>query len=413
MPHLKLRVWYGSIFLSFIVMLGAYVVHTHRVQEGVSSKNTSVSWSRAVGDVTSAPACVSAQVQNPTCAVDGKGQITLAWSEISDSCHTSDGGGGVTLPIEKDIILTIDQTVNGVSNGLDTRKLLGPTNSGFGCTDSVTLQNLKAGATYYYSIAIYNYPGEPDGAGSNPLTSRHPVNDTIDMPPQTGTFTVPNCVPIVASSAIAENLSSTFGPQISGNVTPIQGATVTFYGEVQNTGSTDINASFVDSFYYRWNSTGGFTQLGGGITKNSLNKNQKETDSATPFSLTDSGTLEVMHCIDVTNKITESDEGPSDNCKVSSFQVASGNASVSACTLPPVLVSDKQYANIGDKAKLLWKTNNHTGCKITGGNENETILVKSGSIDVTVQAKTTYTIACNANASDSVTIDVFGVGFPT
>ena len=134
--------------------------------KNVLSKND-VNWSKDVGGVSAAPACVSASVSaNATCDASGNASITFSWSEINNSCQTTDYLTGE--------IVNVNALSINISGGGDSR-----TDIALPCTSSKTYSNLIQGTTYSYSLYNeYNW---------------HPRNIMAPWPVTNGSFTVPNC----------------------------------------------------------------------------------------------------------------------------------------------------------------------------------------------------------------------------
>jgi len=116
-----------------------------------------------------------------------------------------------------------------------------------------------------------------------------------------------------------DDLTSDMDPILqSGSLT--QGANVTFRGQVRNIGSATISG-FSDNFTYRWGTSGLWTQFGSHISKSPLAVGNASAEVSVSFGLSNSGTLQIQHCVDSLGQITESDE--SNNCRVTSFNIGS------------------------------------------------------------------------------------------
>ncbi len=157
-----------TIVITGIIFTGIFIAVAVTISQpkNVLGEND-VNWSKDVGGVSAAPACVSASVSaNATCDSSGNASITFSWSEVSGSCHYTDSGTIVNAP---------DVSIN-ISGGSDRR-----TDTSLPCTFSKTYSGLIQGTTYSYSIYNqYNW---------------HSRNITAPWPVINGSFTVPNCTP--------------------------------------------------------------------------------------------------------------------------------------------------------------------------------------------------------------------------
>ena len=98
-----------------------------------------------------------------------------------------------------------------------------------------------------------------------------------------------------------------------------QNTDVTFGAPVTNTGTVSTGNAFRDEFSYQWGVTTGTWKSISTVNNGVMNPLETRTDTSGSFTLVNSGTLHVRHCVDVTNLITETDES---NCTVTSLAVA-------------------------------------------------------------------------------------------
>jgi hypothetical protein len=125
---------------------------------------------------------------------------------------------------------------------------------------------------------------------------------------------------VVNPAATGVNLTSMYDPAVaSGSLLPNQ--TVTFRDEVRNTGAANISTQFYDSFKYCWGSgCSPTTQIGTDISEGPLTgSGGSRIDVSAGLLLTNTGWMTVMHCVDSTSVIPESNE--SDNCRAKIFWV--------------------------------------------------------------------------------------------
>lgn len=116
------------------------------------------------------------------------------------------------------------------------------------------------------------------------------------------------------------NFSSTVVPTHTGTLQA--GQSVTFTGIVKNTGNMTVNTNFANKFEYRWGTSGGWTQLSQAGRTNNMTPNETITDVSSSFALTQTGTLQIRHCVDSNSNIAEADESVADNCKSGNFTIA-------------------------------------------------------------------------------------------
>ncbi len=125
-------------------------------------------------------------------------------------------------------------------------------------------------------------------------------------------------------TATKPNLTSYSAPWlVSGTL--VKGTNVTFRGGVKNNGTINISTAFSDNFSYRWGTSGGWLEFSS-HTQPSLNVNDARNDTSQSFSLANSGTLQIQHCVDSRmvnsyGQIDESDETAGDNCKIQQFTI--------------------------------------------------------------------------------------------
>lgn len=181
----------------------------------------------------------------------------------------------------------------------------------------------------------------------------------------------------VVSSPLILNVAS--GPVSLDSGTLTQHEDVTFKADVIN-GTGVASGVFTDNFTYRWGGSGGWTQFGPDIVEASLSQNNSEsqnfartpsvlerllsavfggtyvhaagpdisrTDISASFTLDNSGTLEIQHCVDsAPSVLTESNED--DNCEIEVFMITAAEPDCGAQIISECELSETPYdANTG------------------------------------------------------------------
>jgi hypothetical protein len=114
------------------------------------------------------------------------------------------------------------------------------------------------------------------------------------------------------------NLASFGTPVVNGLLA--EGGNVTFSGVTRNSGAIAVATPFSSNFTYRWGSAGGWTMIGGHLSQSvPFEVGKMQGDTSASFTLTNTGTLQVQHCVDSQGQVSELNEG--DNCQVASFTV--------------------------------------------------------------------------------------------
>jgi CARDB len=165
------------------------------------------------------------------------------------------------------------------------------------------------------------------------------------------------------SSCVAiTDLTSNIAPTVSGTL--IQGSNVTFGGQVRNSGTASISADWDDEFTYRWGTSGAWIQIGADIRKTAiLSVGGTANDTSASFNLSNTGTLQVQHCVDASLEIAESNE--SDNCRTATFTVSA--PATYTCSGSPVAYasyySGDNTSLVGPASATYSSTNTATKCE--------------------------------------------------
>jgi len=142
-------------------------------------------------------------------------------------------------------------------------------------------------------------------------------------------------------------LNVTSGPVTLNSGTLTQGQSVTFASDVMNTGGI-TTPGFTDRFTYQWG--GLWYPLGGDIPVMGLSggPGTARTDTSESLTLSNSGTLNIKHCVNEPSSFTESTT--EDNCVTQAFTVAASNPNCSATTYGYCELPDTPYGNNVTKA---------------------------------------------------------------
>lgn len=109
-----------------------------------------------------------------------------------------------------------------------------------------------------------------------------------------------------------------------------QNTDVTFDAPVTNTGTVSTGNAFRDEFSYQWGVTTGTWNSINIINSGVMNPTESRTDTSGSFTLVNTGTVHIQHCVDVTNTVVETDES---NCTVTSFTITAPVAGTPEATL--------------------------------------------------------------------------------
>ncbi len=282
----------------------------------------------------------------------------------------------------------------------------GTTNPGFSCLDTFGTRVPASGGTALgsgTSLVDYSIP-----ISSLTLGTRYYYCAIASNSVGTGRGSVLSFT-MALSNLLSENL-------MLANGLLIEGQNVRFRATVRNSSTVSTGASFSNSFTYRWGSSGLWIPLSTRI-ESPMNSGSSRTHTSNPLPLSSGGTLQVQYCTDDTFQIGELDEA--DNCITQTF-------TVTGITPPPPLLSTPELSATGrivtegSTVALSWDTNNgdETLCTLSGGTISTNPLTptsgdaETGTTDVTVLAKTTYTLSC-PHGSNSVTIEIVPRGFET
>lgn len=109
-----------------------------------------------------------------------------------------------------------------------------------------------------------------------------------------------------------------------------QNTDITFEASVTNLGTVSTGNAFRDEFSYQWGVNTGTWNSISMVTNGVMNPSEARTDTSGLFTLVNTGTLYIQHCVDVTNTIVETDES---NCTVTSFTITAPVAGTPEATL--------------------------------------------------------------------------------
>jgi hypothetical protein len=109
-----------------------------------------------------------------------------------------------------------------------------------------------------------------------------------------------------------------------------QNTDITFEAPVTNAGTISTGNAFRDEFSYQWGVNTGTWNSINVVSNGVMNSSESRTDISGSFTLVNTGTLYIQHCVDVTNTIVETDEA---NCTVTSFTVTAPVAGTPEVTL--------------------------------------------------------------------------------
>jgi hypothetical protein len=170
------------------------------------------------------------------------------------------------------------------------------------------------------------------------------------------------------------NLNANMLPTVNGTL--MQGQSVTFNGQVRNSGAASVTNAFSDNFTYRWGTSGAWTQIGSHLGQPvPLGISGTANDTSSSFTLTNTGTLQIQHCVDSQGQILESNEG--DNCAVQTFSVATPGPTL-LLTVNPGSVQADALSGLGSTT-LSW-----TGSGFPGG-VNNCGLYQSSNVSMSPQ----------------------------
>jgi hypothetical protein len=120
----------------------------------------------------------------------------------------------------------------------------------------------------------------------------------------------------------------------SGTVTTpdplVQNTDITFEAPVTNAGTISTGNAFRDEFSYQWGVNTGTWNSINVVSNGVMNSSESHSDISGSFTLVNTGTLYIQHCVDVTNTIVETDEA---NCTVTSFTITAPVAGTPEATL--------------------------------------------------------------------------------
>ncbi len=202
---------------------------------------------------------------------------------------------------------------------------------------------------------------------------------------------------VIVSPEPVANLTA--GPITLDSGVLLQGANLTFSSLLNNPSTTSITTNFSHDFNYRWGTSGAWNQLEISLVTTGLNAGSSIiATTTTTLNASISGTLQVQHCADSNNAITESSE--LDNCSITTFYIFSGSVDASPATLDG-----------GSTSTITWSTNATTSCLISGTNGDiwtvPPVPVNSSGVESSpLYADTTYLLQCNSTLIDFITIDV-------
>lgn len=387
--------------------------HTEVVTVGSSTATYSIEcWNsgassgiqNAVVTVTAAPAPGLTLSASPT-TINLGGTSTLSWvvSGSADSCIATGAWSGNKSPTAGSYQLNVSPIINsiynlecwykGSSSGIKTATV----NIAASCPAGVSKSWTVGSDTCTGTTVLTN-----SGTSGSVTDSTAPTTGSASYVCTNGTWAgSPNAG---ATCSSKPNLSSDMTPVVNGTLK--KGDIVTFSGRVRNTGSLSINSSFTDNFTYCWG-VGCTPSLGIGsdISKTvPFAPNATQNDTSIGFTLSNSGTLRVQHCIDTTSPhIDEGDESTADNCKIATLTVVPPpTGTITAIPAGPY--------DSGGSSKITWSANDATSCEVQVAGVAKwtgiTHTTSGGEPTGPLYVPTRYDLMCkNALFTDFVLVD--------
>ncbi len=182
------------------------------------------------------------------------------------------------------------------------------------------------------------------------------------------------------------------------------GQSVSLSAQVRNGGGANTGVAFNDNFSYSYiSATGPWTNLAL-LPKSSLAIGATSNDMQS-FTLPQSGTIYVQHCVDSNNDVNEL-SGETPNCSVSSgltvLPAPTGNVLANPASL-----------NGGGTSTISWNSSSAGSCVVSsidvGNTDTWTALSSSGEISSPLYGGTTYTLVCDGVAVSAVPISVTNI----
>ncbi len=212
------------------------------------------------------------------------------------------------------------------------------------------------------------------------------------------------CAPVTeVTTGLPDLISQTFG--LSSGPSPVLtvGQTISFSAEVKNNSTTQSPSMYVDTFSYRYGSSGSWITLNTTSPRGTTAAGGRFLDTSSSLMLTQAGLLEVKHCVDSSGIVSESNE--TNNCTIVVYSVNPNTLS----TLPIItnFAATPSSITVGQSSSLTLSSTGADYCSATnvGWDSGKT----SATAIVNPTETTTYTITCSNSAgsvSKSATVSV-------
>ncbi len=338
--------------------------HTEVVTVGPSTATYSIEcWNsgassgiqNAVVTVTAAPAPGLTLSASPT-TINLGGTSTLSWvvSGSADSCIATGAWSGNKSPTAGSYQLNVSPIINSIYNLECSYK---GSSSGIK-TATVNIAASCPAGVMNWSVGTDNCTGTivltNSGANGSITDSTAPTTGSATYVCTNGTWAgSPNAG---ATCSSLPNLISAMIPNANGALK--KGDIVTFSGRVLNSGSASVNTQFSDNFTYCWGAgCAPSLMIGSHLTKTvPINPGGFQDDTSIGFTLSQSGTLRVQHCVDSRGQINN-EGNESDNCSIATLTVVPPpTGTITAIPAGPY--------DSGGSSKITWSANDATSCEV-------------------------------------------------